>query len=210
LTTPLIVFAKAPRPGTVKTRLIPALGPTGATRLHERLVERTLATASAAATGPVELCGDPGPDSFLAARAAAHGATLTAQGPGDLGARMHRAFARVLASARAALLVGCDCPALTPQHLRDASAALAAGYDAVLVPAADGGYVLIGLRRVHSSLFEQIRWGGPDVLADTRGRVGALGWRCSELATLWDVDRPEDLERLRNETPGGDRLLEGL
>jgi rSAM/selenodomain-associated transferase 1 len=173
-------------------------------------VERTLATASAAGVGPVELCCDPAADPFLAACAATHAATLTEQGPGDLGLRLHRAFARVLASAPAALLVGCDCPALAPQHLREASGALAGGYDAVLAPAEDGGYVLIGLQRAHSAVFERIRWGGPDVLAETRARVAALGWRCRELDTLWDVDRPEDLERLRNGIPSGDRLLEGL
>ena len=210
MTTPLIVFAKAPRPGAVKTRLIPALGPAGAARLHERLVDRTLATAAAAGLGPLELCGDPASDPFLAARAAAHGATLTGQGPGDLGARMRRAFERVLASAQAALAVGCDCPALTAQHLREASAALAAGHDAVLAPAEDGGYVLIGLARVHSSLFERIRWGGPDVIEHTRARLTGLGWRWLELATLWDVDRPEDLARLATGIPEGARLLEGL
>lgn len=210
MTTPLIVFAKAPEPGAVKTRLIPALGAAGAARLHERLVERTLATAAAAGVGSVELCGDPASDAFLAACAAAHGATLTGQGAGDLGARMHRAFERVLRRAPAALAVGCDCPALTPEHLRAASAALVAGHDAVLAPAEDGGYVLIGLARVHPSLFERIAWGGADVVAHTRARLGELGWGWLELGTLWDVDRPADLGRLVAEIAEGGRLLEGL
>jgi hypothetical protein len=210
LSAPLIVFAKAPRPGEVKTRLIPVLGAAGAARLHERLVDRALATAAAAGLGAVELCGDPASDPFLAARAAAHGAALAEQGPGDLGARMHRAFQRALTGAPAAILIGTDCPALTAEYLRDAGDALAAGLDAVLGPAADGGYVLIGLRRVHPSLFERIRWGGPDVLQDTRTRLGALGWRWRELGTLWDVDRPEDLERLARAIAEGARLLAGL
>ncbi len=210
MTTPIIVFAKAPRPGAVKTRLIPALGAAGAARLHERLVERTLATAAAAGVGPLELCVDPASDPFLAARAAAYGATLTGQGPGDLGARMHRAFERALAGVSAAILVGADCPALTLEYLREARDGLASGYDVVIGPAADGGYVLIGLRHLDSSLFERIRWGGPDVLGDTRARLRALGWRCRELDTLWDIDRPEDLERLRNGIAEGARLLEGL
>lgn len=210
MTTPIIVFAKAPRPGAVKTRLIPALGAAGAARLHARLVDRTLATAAGAGIGSVELCGDPASDPELAARAAAHGASLTAQGPGDLGARMHRAFARVLATAPAALAVGCDCPALTARHLRDAAAALAGGHDAVLAPAEDGGYVLIGLARVDFALFERIRWGGPDVIEHTRARLGRLGWRWRELDTLWDVDRPEDVARLASGIPDGGRLLDGL
>ena len=211
MTTPIIVFAKAPVPGAVKTRLAPALGAEGAARLHERLVERALATATTAAVGPVELCCAPdASDAFLAASAGVHGAVLTAQGDGDLGRRMHCAFERALEGNRAAVVIGCDCPALTAQHLRDAAAALEAGYDAVIAPADDGGYVLIGLSRVHASLFERIRWGGPDVFEETRARLAGLGWRWRELARLWDVDRPEDLERLASGIPDGERLLSGL
>ena len=198
MTTPIIVFAKAPRAGEVKTRLIPVLGAAGAARLHERLVARALATAVAAGTGPVELCCAPDPsDTRLAALARDHGAMLTGQGPGDLCRRMRGAFERVLASKQAALLAGSDCPALAPEHLRTAAAALAGGHDAVLGPAEDGGYVLVGLRRTHASLFEGIRWGESTVMAETRERLAVLGWRWQELETLWDVDRPEDLARLR-------------
>jgi rSAM/selenodomain-associated transferase 1 len=197
LTVPVIVFAKAPRPGEVKTRLIPALGAAGAARLHERLVERTLATAAATAIGPVELCCAPdASDPVLAALARAHGAALAAQGHGDLGDRMHATFERTLARAPAAIVIGSDCPALTPQHLREAARALDAGCDAVLAPAEDGGYVLIGLTRVTHRLFNGVRWGESTVMAETRERLAALGWRWRELETLWDVDRPEDLARL--------------
>jgi len=197
LTIPIIVFAKAPRPGEVKTRLIPALGPAGAARLHEQLVERALATATAAAIGPVELCCAPDTsDPVLAALARAHGAALTPQGPGDLGDRMHAAFKCALARVPAAIVIGCDCPALSPEHLREAGGALDAGYDAALAPAEDGGYVLIGLTRVTQRLFNGICWGESTVMAQTRGRLAALGWRWHELETLWDVDRPDDLVRL--------------
>jgi hypothetical protein len=202
LTVPIIVFAKAPRPGEVKTRLAPVLGAEGAARLHERLVARTLATAGKSAVGPVELCCAPdASDLRLAALARDHGAALTDQGPGDLGRRMRGAFERALSGAHAALLIGSDCPALAPEHLREAARALAEGDDAALGPAEDGGYVLVGLRRADPSLFEGIRWGGPEVLHDTRVRLAALRWRWRELAPLWDVDRPEDLERLRSEYP---------
>ena len=119
------------------------------------------------------------------------------QGPGDLGARMHRAFKRVLQEHEAAILIGSDCPALRPADLRAAARALRAGADAVLAPAEDGGYSLIGLRRVSRRLFDGIAWGGPQVMAQTRRRLRALGWRWRELRTLWDVDRPEDVARLR-------------
>jgi len=196
LAVPILVFAKAPVPGEVKTRLVPALGAAGAAELHERLVDRTLATAAAAATGPVELCCAPdAAHPALAALARAHGATLAGQGPGDLGDRMHAAFRRSLAGAPAAIVIGCDCPALAPRHLREAAAALAGGHDAVIAPAEDGGYVLIGLRRAERSLFDGIGWGGAAVVAETRERLAALGWRWRELETLWDLDRPEDLAR---------------
>ena len=203
--TPTIVFAKAPRPGDVKTRLVPALGTAGAVSLHEWMVARALATAAAAALGPVELCCAPdATHPFLAACAVTHGVSLAEQGPGDLGERMQRAAARALAANRAVLIIGSDCPALTPDYLRAAVAALSAGYDAAVGPAEDGGYVLIGLTRVHPTLFGHICWGGPDVMKTTAARLAALGWRWMQLAPLWDVDRPEDLLRLRREIPHGE------
>jgi rSAM/selenodomain-associated transferase 1 len=206
-----VVFARAPVPGAAKTRLVPALGEVGAARLHERLVRRTLDTTCAAFPGRVELCCAPdAAHPFFAACAAENGAALTEQGAGDLGTRMHRALARALCDADAAVLVGTDCPALAPEHLRDAAAALAAGADVVLGPASDGGYVLVGARRVDAALFEGIRWGTDAVLGETRERIRALGWRHVELGTLWDVDRPDDLQRLRRELADGARLLAGL
>jgi glycosyltransferase A (GT-A) superfamily protein (DUF2064 family) len=90
---------------------------------------------------------------------------------------------------------------LTAQHLRLSASALAAGDDAVLLPAEDGGYVLIGLRGPRPEVFEGVAWGSERVLAETRARLRALGLRWSEPATLWDVDRPEDLDRLAREVP---------
>ena len=116
---------------------------------------------------------------------------------------MYRAFKRALRSNPYVVLIGSDCPALTPADLRAAARALKAGADAVLSPAEDGGYALIGLRRVSRRLFAGVDWGGPQVLAQTRGRLKALHWRWQELRTLWDVDRPEDVARLRRS-----RLLE--
>lgn len=208
MTIPTIVFAKAPQPGAVKTRLIPVLGAAGAALLHERLVARTLRTAAAAAVGPVELCCAPdAAHPFLASSAAAHGVPLTGQGRGDLGERMHRAAARALTNASGVILIGCDCPALTPQYMRTARAALDEGFDAGLGPAEDGGYVLLALARIDPALFDRIPWGGPDVMAITVARFAALRWRWRQLETLWDVDRPEDLMRLRRDLPDGERLL---
>jgi hypothetical protein len=194
LTTRIIVFARAPVPGEAKTRLIPALGAEGAARLHARLVERTLATACAAGVGAVELCCAPdAAHPFFAACAARFGVALTAQGAGDLGARMHRALAAGLPAA----LVGSDCPAMTPDYLRAADAALRDDCDLVLGPAEDGGYTLVGANRLDPGCFGHIAWGGAGVMAAQRLRLRACGLRWTELAPLWDVDRPGDLERLR-------------
>lgn len=194
MTTRIIVFARAPVPGEAKTRLIPVLGAEGAARLHARLVERTLATACAAGVGAVELCCAPdATHPFFAACAARFGVALTAQGAGDLGERMHRA----LAGGLPAVLVGSDCPSITAEYLHEAARALVAGYDAVLGPAEDGGYALVGANRLNPGCFEHIPWGGPEVMATQRLRLRACGVRWAELTPLWDVDRPGDLERLR-------------
>lgn len=193
-----MVFAKAPAPGRVKTRLIPALGETLAAALHRQLTERTLATALAAGLGEVELwCAPATNDAFFACCAKQHGVGLRAQGEGDLGVRMARALECALDDGQSALLIGSDCPALTPEYLREAALALGEGNDAVIGPAEDGGYVLIGLAHGPAApLFEDIAWGSATVMQQTRTRLAQLNWRWRELATLWDVDRPEDLLRL--------------
>lgn len=197
----LLLFAKAPVPGTVKTRLIPALGEAGATRLHARLVEHALALAVAAGSGlaPVELWCAPATDHpFFAASAATHPVRLCSQRGADLGERMHHALATALEEAESAVLMGSDCPAIDGGYLAQAFVALEDGADLVLGPAADGGYVLVGLRRPQPALFRHIPWGGAEVLARTRERAHSLGLTVRELPELWDVDRPEDLARLRS------------
>ena len=195
--TAVIVFARAPSPGAVKTRLIPVLGAEGAAALHARLTEQTLETARAAALARIELHGTPDiDDPFLRSCARRFAAALAAQTGADLGARMRAAFEPVLARHPRALLVGSDCPALTARHLRQADEALRDGADAVFIPCEDGGYALIGLRRIDARLFDRIPWGSATVMADTRDRLAALGWRWRELETLWDVDRLEDYTRL--------------
>ena len=192
--TAIIVFARAPVPGRVKTRLVPLLGEQGAARLHARLVEKTLRTARASGFERIDLYCAPGIDgNFFKKMQKKFGVRLRSQGGGNLGERMHRALRRN----PCAILIGSDCPALKPADLRAAARALRAGADAVLAPAEDGGYALIGVRHSARGLFTRIKWGGAQVLAQTRRRLRRLRWRWTELRTLWDVDRPEDVARLR-------------
>lgn len=194
--TRLLIFAKAPRPGTVKTRLVPLLGEHGAAALQARLIEHALSVARTAAIGPIELhcapdCGDP----FLQVCADGYGVALVPQREGDLGTRMQCALERALTCSPRALLVGTDCPALTVRVLRAADRALRA-HDAVFAPVEDGGYALIGMKRCDARLFQGIAWGGPTVMQETRARLSTLGWTWRELEILWDVDRSEDYQRL--------------
>jgi rSAM/selenodomain-associated transferase 1 len=183
----------------VKTRLVPLLGKRGAARLQERMIHKALETAVESGVGRIFLFVSSRNRFLEKKRRQFDLEQMRSQGRGDLGERMHRAFAVVLKEHRSAILIGSDCPALRPADLRAAARALRGGMDAVLAPAEDGGYALIGLRRASSRLFRGIEWGGGDVLAQTRLRLARLGWRCKELRTVWDVDRPEDVARLRRE-----------
>jgi len=194
--TRVLVFAKAPQPGAVKTRLIPVLGAEGAAALHAKLIKHTLKIAKHSALKIVELHGAPATDPFLAYCGARYNATLVEQCEGDLGARMFNAFTSALAGGGSAILIGTDCPSLTARHLRQAAQALAGGNDAVITPTEDGGYALIGLARCDPHLFSDIAWSSAQVMEQTRTRLRDLGWRWTELEMLWDVDRPADYERL--------------
>lgn len=196
--TAICVFARAPVAGAAKTRLIPLLGAAGAAALQGRLIAQALATACAAAPQQLELwCAPDAGHPLLQSLARQFDAQLQVQQGADLGERMAFAVDAALRRATQVLLIGSDCPALTAGHLQQAAAALRAGSDAVLVPAEDGGYALIGLSRNAPELFADITWGGPEVLAQTRARLRECGLRGHELETLWDVDRPEDFLRLQ-------------
>ncbi len=199
--TALIVFAKNPVPGQVKTRLIPALGALGAAALAERLLAWALDAACVAAFQHVEICTAPDTEHpAVQALARRHGLTLTHQGDGDLGVRMHRALSRLLGLHQQVLLMGTDAPALDATVLRQAALALQ-GHDAVFVPALDGGYALVGLSRPAPMLFEDMRWSTSQVMQDTRERVESAGLRWAERPAVADIDEPADLSHLPPDWP---------
>lgn len=192
------VFAKPIVAGEAKTRLILALGAQGAAQLHAALTRQALRVAIDARIGPVELwCAAP--DVALDTIAAEACVDVQLQHGEDLGARMADAFSRLLLRADASILIGTDCPARTAEDLREAAAQLSSGCDAVLGPAEDGGYHLIGLRAPQAELFSGIAWSTDTVISATRAKLRELRLRWHELPLRWDVDRPEDLERLRSD-----------
>ena len=192
----IVIFAKAPVPGRVKTRLIPALGEAGAARLAARTLDLALEQALEAAVGPVELCMNPAPGAAeWAAIPLPAGIETSDQGEGDLGERMARAARRTIENGEAVLLIGTDCPDLTAERLRVAAACLA-DHDAVLHRAEDGGYALLGLRAFDAGLFQAMPWSTDAVARLTLDRMAALGWRVWVGETLRDIDEPCDLDNL--------------
>lgn len=194
----LLIFAKAPLPGRCKTRLAPLLGADGAADLYCRLLLDTFEKFARKPLCPVSCWCSPDTRHpvFSGARRRL-GVELLQQRGADLGERMAHAAEQTLRVADTAVLIGADCPGLGPGHLRDVLERLERGAAAVVIPAEDGGYVLLGLSRFSARLFQGIAWGEDGVMAATRERLAALGWRWEELAPLWDLDRPADLERYR-------------
>lgn len=180
----LILFAKTPRLHQVKTRLTPRLTAELALALHEAMLEdqtlflRTLSFAGRSC----EVCLD------------------AQQGEGDLGARMHRALMRAFANgAAAAAILGADAPTLPRTLVEDAFARLSAGADAVIVPAHDGGYVLVGASHPVPALFENVPWGTPSVTETTRRHAREAALVLAETSPWSDVDVEDDLPRLARE-----------
>ncbi|MBF0098906.1 MAG: TIGR04282 family arsenosugar biosynthesis glycosyltransferase [Magnetococcales bacterium] len=193
----ILLFAKAPHPGLAKTRLIPALGAEGAAELARRLLQHTVEAAMGADVGEVELLLTPAypapqwqgvrfPETLL----------LSDQGEGDLGQRMARAAQR---SQDPMLLIGTDCVEMCPLLLQEAAAALTQ-HQAVLYPAADGGYALLGLQHFHATLFTEIAWSSATVAATTLARLHHLDWSVQVGRTLHDLDTPDDLRQLMQGT----------
>jgi rSAM/selenodomain-associated transferase 2/rSAM/selenodomain-associated transferase 1 len=191
----LIVFARFPVPGRTKTRLVPALGAEGAAALHRRLVLRTLRSASALCRSEdleLEVRFDGGDEQAMRHWLGGEG-HFRAQGEGDLGERMARAFeVSFREGSSATIIIGTDCPGLTADLLSAAFDRLS-GNPVVFGPAADGGYYLIGMTRPIPELFRGIAWGTETVLADSLRILARAGLDPVLLDRLADIDRPEDL-----------------
>jgi hypothetical protein len=196
----LVYFARAPLPGRTKTRLIPRLGADGAAELYRRfLLDAFARDCEGRADVKIAVAQEDHADPLRAlAEGVCPGAELLLQSGRDLGARMAHTFAEVLGAGYAgAVILGTDAPSLPGDRVAKALA-LCEYRDLVLGPALDGGYYLIGLRKVIPEFLQDIAWGSPEVLVETLRRAQAINARVSLLEPWYDVDRPEDLALLRS------------
>lgn len=198
--TAVVVFAKAPRVGAVKTRLCPPLSPAAAARLYRCFLLDTLDRVQAVRGVTLAVAYAPR-DARAFFAAARPGMLLVSQGGGDLGARMARVVRYLVARGFAAVvIVGADSPTLPLRHLRAAIQLLGtAAADGVIGPSEDGGYYLIGLRAPCPALFAGVSWGTGRVLAQTLVKARRAGYRLRLLPAWYDVDTVADLHRLAAE-----------
>lgn len=196
--TVLQIFAKAPIPGEVNTRLIPHIGVEAATQLQSDLIHDRLHQLAASQLCDTQLWCSPDIKHGLFSQCVAdYGITLFKQNGIDLGERMSSAIKQGLEHYKNVVLIGTDVPSLNIERIKQAIELLRQGDKVVLVPAKDGGYVLIGMSRYYPEVFLTVPWGTDRVLAKTRGNIVALGLTLTALEACWDIDRVEDYERYR-------------
>ena len=193
----ILVFCKAPIPGKVKTRLLSVLSSFEAADLYRKLARRMLDCAINSSLADVEIWCFPDVTHTFFQQYEDCGVPLFQQQGTDLGERMYHGALHSLAQEGVSkvLIIGADCPTLD-EHYLDTALSKLDDHDAVLGPAEDGGYGLIGLRKADPAIFSDITWSTSQVCADTCDKMNKLNYNWSLLPLLWDVDRPEDLEKL--------------
>jgi uncharacterized protein len=207
----LLLFARAPVAGRVKTRLVPAIGASGAGDLYRAFLEDAARAYRGRGLWESVLCAEGDALSPSLVEIFPNPWTRRTQSDGDLGRRLTDAFEKEFrAQTPSCVAVGADHPTLPAARLAELFAALRNGWDAALVPAEDGGYCAIGLRREvpPRAVFEGIAWSTAEVLEQTVARLASAGLRYRLLEPGYDVDRPEDLDRLRRDLAGRDRSAE--
>ncbi len=191
----ILIFSKAPVVGQVNTRLVPYITAEQAANLHEELAHDRLKMCTGADLCDVQLwCSPDTEHQFFSDCRQRYGVQLHSQSGNDLGERISGALKVLLGQYKKIIIIGTDAPALVIDTI-DAAVNELQHSDIVLVPAEDGGYVLIGASKHHEDLLIDVPWGSESVLANTVRNIERLGLEYSLLGKCWDVDRPEDLER---------------
>lgn len=196
----ILVFAKAPIIGQVKTRMQAALSEQQCLELYQQMLMHCLQQVCQSGLAPVELWVTQEHPYWDRLRQQ-YDVCLCFQQGDDLGQRMAHAMNESLSHSRSVVVIGTDCPSIDSDYLAEAFISLAKSPPVVLGPALDGGYVLLGLSRFNAALFEEVPWGTDEVLARTFQKIKQLGWSCSVLASLADIDRPDDLTHLQHKFP---------
>ena len=194
----VVVMAREPLPGTVKTRLRPSLPDDDIAALYEAFLrDRVEQVRSLRGVSPVIAYTPPEGGAFFAGLAPDF--RLLPQAGDGLSARLINLVEQVLGAGHAGVIAtDSDSPTLPTGHLQDAVDRLAAdGADVVLGPSDDGGYYLVGLRRLYPELFDAMPWSTPQVYEETLRRAANLDLRVASLPPWYDVDTPAELRRLQ-------------
>ena len=200
----LLVFAKAPVLGKVKTRLVPLLGEQGALDFHVASIRLALEQRVAMQLSPVVLYIKGQAPAWLTELCQRLSIDVVQQQGDNLGERMLHAATEQLSQARHVVLTGTDCLTLKPDRLTQLYEALEEN-NAAIIGAEDGGYVALGLTQLSAALFTQFPFGDAQVYQKTVDAMHTLDWRYAELAKTWDVDRPEDIQRwIKSTLPQGE------
>lgn len=189
----ICIFAKPPRPGEVKTRLASVVGVEGAAALARAFFQDTWAMVRALGWARAVLATTEEPGGSLAIEPDAE---VWLQGGGDLGRRIERILCRALDRGPFAIALGADSPGLPPRALEQARDALGAA-DAVLGPSDDGGFYLLALKRCPEGLLDGIPWSTDHTFERTLVRLRQSGLSVATIEPWFDIDRPEELDRLR-------------
>lgn len=192
----ILLYAKAPVEGEVNTRLIPDIGVKLATELQQELIQDRLSMLTADRLCDVRLMCSPDQHAeYFIQCAGQYPVALFAQMGEDLGERMYSGISEALRSYKYCIVIGTDAPSLGTDIIRQVLGKMHAGADVVIVPAEDGGYVLIAMRQAYGFLFQGINWGSAEVMQQTRDSLNREKVSFEELGACWDVDRLEDYQR---------------
>ena len=185
--TALAVFAKPPKPGLVKTRLIPDIGADRATAVYRHCLQHALDVAYESGLEHYIYLTETSDDSQL------QGPPHKLQTGVSLGDRMQNSLKEMLEQSDSAIIIGSDCLDISVHHIERAARALSS-FDLVLLPAYDGGYALIGSRHADTALFDNVDWSTSRVLRQTLDNATALGWNTNQLEMVRDIDTLQDIE----------------